>query len=116
MMMMMMETQRMMLASMEAREQREEAREIKFVEVLDKISSRLDKLEVSNPISPAAVDDTHSSEIDLRPIASMGTDTQNPEPTTHIICLRKGENPHKTKPCSPSFNPSIWNFSDCSIL
>ncbi|GAB2287908.1 hypothetical protein Dimus_037965 [Dionaea muscipula] len=79
MMMMMMETQRMMLASMEAREQREEVREAKFVAVLDKISSKLDRLEVTKSIPSAAVEDTHNTVIDLGPNASMGIEIQNPQ-------------------------------------
>ncbi|GAB2300501.1 hypothetical protein Dimus_038618 [Dionaea muscipula] len=84
MMMMMMETQRMMLASMEAREQREEIREVKFVEVLDKISARLDRLEVTKSIPSAAVEDTHNTGIDLGTNASMGIETQNPQTLSSV--------------------------------
>ncbi|GAB2297396.1 hypothetical protein Dimus_038469 [Dionaea muscipula] len=79
MMMMMMETQRMMLAYMEVREQKEEIREAKFVAILDKISSKLDRLEVTKLIPSAAVDDTHNTGIDLSHNPSMGIDAQNPQ-------------------------------------
>ncbi|GAB2292378.1 hypothetical protein Dimus_038200 [Dionaea muscipula] len=85
MMMMMMETQRMMLASMEAREQREEIREAKFAAVLDKISSKLDRLEVTQSIPSAAVDDTHNTGVDLSPNPLMGTETQNPQPVSSVL-------------------------------
>ncbi|GAB2266491.1 hypothetical protein Dimus_037895 [Dionaea muscipula] len=85
MMMMMMETQRMMLASMEARE-------AKIATVLDKISSQLDRIEVSQSIPSTAVEDTHNTGINLSPNPLMGTETQNPQTlpsvsdgeTTHI--------------------------------
>ncbi|GAB2281809.1 hypothetical protein Dimus_039495 [Dionaea muscipula] len=96
-----------MLASMEAREQREEAREMKLTEVLDKISSRLDKLELSNPIAPS-VEIGANSGIDLNPVASMGIDTQNPPPLFSVS--EKGKTHINPNPAPQSSTHQFGTF------
>ncbi|GAB2265637.1 hypothetical protein Dimus_037841 [Dionaea muscipula] len=97
MIMMMMKTQKRMLASKEAREQREKARELKLADVLDKISSRLDRLEVTNPNPSPIAEIAHNTEINLTPVASFVVDATNPPPLSSVLNKGKPQlNPNPT--------------------